>query len=245
MDQKNYRNDEIEIDLRELFFVLLDKILIIILVTLLFAGAAFAYTRFLVTPMYQSTTSIYVLNKQNEGTVTSSDLSASTQLTYDYSQLIKSRSVSEEVIKTLRLDMKPEKLIKRITTSTPSNSRIINISVLDESPEMAKRIADTLRNEAASKIQEVTACEAVNMVDAANLPSARYSPSYSRNIIISAGIGFVLTVGIILFRHLSDDTIKTSEDVEKYLGISTLGSIPVKGKVTPAKTSKVRKGAKN
>lgn len=244
---RTVQNDEIEIDLRELFFVLLEKLGIIILVTLLCATVAFAYTKFMVTPMYRSTTSIYVLNKRNEGTVTSSDLSASTQLTYDYSQLIKSRSVAEEVIKRLRLDTTPEALIKRISTSTPSNSRIINISVIDANPETAKKIADTLRNEASVKIQEVTACEAVNTVDEGNVPVSRYSPSYTRNVGIGGALGFVLTVGIILFLHLSDDTIKTSDDVEKYLGLSTLGSIPTKAKPTAAKKKKVvksKKGAK-
>ena len=236
---RTVQKDVIEIDLRELFFVLLDKRLIIALVTLLFATVAFAYTKFMVTPMYRSTTSIYVLNKQNEGSVTSSDLSASTQLTYDYSQLIKSRSVAEEVIKRLKLNMTPEALVKRISTSTPSNSRIINISVLDANPETAKKIADTVRNEAAVKIQEVTACEAVNMVDEANVPTKRYSPSYKKNAAISGAIGFLLTVGIILFLHLSDDTIKTSDDVEKYLGLSTLGSIPTKANPTANKKTKL------
>lgn len=243
---KNPQNDEIEIDLREIFFVLLDKRLVIILVTLLCATVAFAYTKFMITPMYKSTTSIYVLNKQNEGTVTSSDLSASTQLTYDYSQLIKSKSVALEVIKRLKLDMTPEALVRRITTSTPSNSRIINISVIDANPETAKKIADTVRNEAAIKIQEVTACEAVNMVDEANVPRSRYSPSYTKNVSIGGAVGFVLTVGIILFMHLSDDTIKTSDDVEKYLGLSTLGSIPTKTNPTSEKKKKLlflKKGA--
>ncbi|MBR3352217.1 MAG: hypothetical protein IKG35_08910 [Erysipelotrichaceae bacterium] len=235
---RTVQNDEIEIDLREIFFLLLDKALIIILVTLLFATAAFAYTKFLVTPMYRSTTSIYVLNKQNDGAVTSSDLTASAQLTYDYSQLIKSRSVAEEVIKRLHLDMTPDALIRRISTSTPSNSRIINISVLDTNPEIAKKIADTVRKEAAIKIQEVTACEAVNMVDEANVPKTRYSPSYRRNVGIGGALGFVLTVGIIVFLHLSDDTIKTSDDVEKYLGLSTLGSIPVKANSATNKKKK-------
>ncbi len=243
---RTVQNDEIEIDLRELFFVLLEKLGIIVFVTLLCATVAFAYTKFMVTPMYRSTTSIYVLNKQNEGTVTSSDLSASTQLTYDYSQLIKSRSVAEEVIKRLNLKTTPEALIKRISTSTPSNSRIINISVLDANPETAKKIADMVRNEAAVKIQEVTACEAVNKVDEADVPRSKYSPSYTKNVCIGGAIGFVLTVGIILFMHLSDDTIKTSDDVEKYLGLSTLGSIPVKanpGGNKKKRISFIKKGA--
>lgn len=245
MDQRNNQNDEIEINLQELFYVLWNNALVIILAALLCASIAFAYTKFFVTPMYKSTTSIYVLNRQNESTLTSSDLSASTQLTYDYSRLIKSRAVAEEVIKRLHLDVTADTLIKRITTSTPNNSRIINISVLDEDPASAKKIADSVRNEAAIKIQEVTACDAVNMVDEANLPTKKYSPSYSKNIVIGGIIGGALAVGIVVLKYILDDTIKTAEDVEKYLGLSTLGSIPAKEKTaTKKKKSKTKKVTK-
>ena len=41
--------------------------------------------------VYQSQTSLYVLNKQSQGTTTLSDLQSSTQLTQDYMILVKSR----------------------------------------------------------------------------------------------------------------------------------------------------------
>ena len=244
MDQRNNQNDEIEINLQELFYVLWNNALVIILAAVLCATIAFAYTKFFVTPMYKSTTSIYVLNKQNQSTLTSSDLSASTQLTYDYSRLIKSRAVAEEVIKRLHLDVSADTLIKRISTSTPNNSRIINISVLDEDPATAKKIADSVRNEAAIKIQVVTACDAVNMVDEANLPSKKSSPSYSKNVLIGGAFGGALAVGIIVLKYILDDTIKTAEDVEKYLGLSTLGSIPAKERSTRKKKSNTKKVTK-
>ena len=39
-------------------------------------------------------------------------------------------------------------------------------------------------------------------------------------------LGVILSAGIIVMRYLLDDTIKSSEDVEKYLELSTLGLIP-------------------
>ena len=95
--QKQY-NDEMEIDLLELFSVLWSKIWLILIVVVLGAVIAGVYTKFMITPQYQSSTSIYVLNRQNESTVTSSDLTASTQLTNDYVELIKTRTVAENVI---------------------------------------------------------------------------------------------------------------------------------------------------
>ena len=101
---RDFENDEITIDLTELFSVLLGKIHIIILVGILTALAAFAGTQLFITPKYTSSTSMYVLNR-SDGTagVTSSDLQTGTQLTQDYMELIKSRSVLVEVISVLNL----------------------------------------------------------------------------------------------------------------------------------------------
>ena len=59
----NYANDDaIEIDLQELFFFLLHRLWILLLFALIGGAIAFAYTKFMVTPMYQSDTSIYILS---------------------------------------------------------------------------------------------------------------------------------------------------------------------------------------
>ena len=240
IQQQRY-DEEVEIDLVELFHVIVDKLWIIILALVVCALLAFGYTKLFVTPQYQSTTSIYVLARQNDQTVTSSDLSASSQLTNDYTQLIKSRSVAEAVIAKLKLDLTPEQLIKKVSVNVVSSSRVISISVLDPDPRMAQRIADAVRNAAADTIKSVMNSEAVNVVDTANLPRNKYSPSVKRNVTIAGLLGAVLATGVILLIHFMDDTIKTSEDVEKYLGLSTLGSIPITKSNEQPKGKKTKK----
>ncbi len=233
--QKQY-NDEMEIDLLELFSVLWSKVWLIAIVVVLGAVIAGLYTKFMITPQYQSTTSIYVLNRQNESTVTSSDLSASTQLTNDYVELIKTRTVAEDVIRELKLDMKPKQLLGKLSVSIASNARIIYIRVLDEDPQQARTLANAVRLAASKQIKNVTNSEAVNVVDVANLPDTKYSPSTSRNCIIGGLIGGVIVVAYILLAHFLNDTVRTAEDVEKYLGMSTLGTIPIlKGEDAPTK----------
>lgn len=224
---KQKYEDEIEIDLGELITALWEKAWIIILTAVVLAGFAFLVTKFFITPKFKSTTSIYVLARQNESTLTTSDLSASTQLTQDYAQLIKSRTVAENVIKNLGLDISPESLLSKISVDTKTNTRIISISVLDENPEDAMKIANAVRISAANQIQSVTNSEAVNVVDVANLPTKKASPSTTKNCAIAGMAGAVLSSGLILLLHFTNDTIKTSEDVERYLGLSTLGTIPL------------------
>ena len=71
--------------------------------------------------------------------------------------------------------------------------------------------------------------DAVNIVESANMPTEKSGPSYFKWTIIGGVIGGVIICAIILIKYLLDDTIKTSEDIERYLGLSTLASIPIIG----------------
>ena len=104
------------------------------------AFAAFAYTQLLITPKYTSTTSMYMLMKTEGSTgLTTSDLQTGTQLTQDYMELTKSRSVLEKVISTLNLDMSVEELSNSVTTANKENTRIMTIQVENEDPELHVR----------------------------------------------------------------------------------------------------------
>ena len=221
-------NDEITIDLTELFAVLWARAYIIIIAGLLLALVAFAGTQLFITPKYTSTTSMYMLTKSNEsGMITSADLQTGTQLTQDYTELVKSRTVLEEVISVLNLEMEPEELSDAITTSNPDNTRILTIQVENEDPEVAREIADAVRESASNTIQDIMEIDAVNIVEEANLPTQPSSPSVFRNTAIGGFIGIIIAMGIIVLIYILDDTIKTPEDVENYLGLNVLTSIPI------------------
>jgi capsular polysaccharide biosynthesis protein len=71
------------------------------------------------------------------------------------------------------------------------------------------------------------ACKEPTIVEEGVVAQSPSSPNKKRNVIIGGLIGAFLAAGIIIVLHLMDDTIKDSEDIEKYLGISTLGLIPI------------------
>ena len=119
-----------------------------------------------------------------------------------------------------------EDLLDRVTVENMTDTRILSITVEDPSPAMAQRIAESIRETAAEHIRNVTDVEAVNVAEAANLPAKPASPSKLIWAVISAAAGFLIVFVILTVRFLSDDTIGSSEDVEKYLGLSTLALIP-------------------
>lgn len=224
---ENRNTDEIEIDLLELIQVLFSRIWLILSAGLFLALVCFAVSKFLMTPTYQSTTKIYILNKTESSTVTYSDVQMGTQLTKDYAELISSRYVLEEVIQELGMDTDYKGLLEQVSVTTPSDTRIVAITVEDTDPVQAMHIANCIREVASDHIQNVMDIEAVNVVETANMPTEKSGPSCMKWTLIGGVIGCFILCAIVLAQYLLDDTIKSSEDVEKYLGLSTLALIPI------------------
>ena len=244
MDQNNTRvinnrSNVIEIDLLELFGVLLSKIWIILGCSVGAALATFLVTSYLITPEYESTTKMYVINQQNRDSLTYSDLQSGTQLTKDYQELVTSRPVLEEVSAELNLQYTDAEFKKKISVSVPTDTRIVSMTVNDEDPYMARAIADRLRISASKHIADVMNTEAVNVVEEANLPLEPASPLLLRDTVVGGLLGAFISIFIILFIYVMDDTIKNPDDVEKYLHSNVLGSIPL------SSTSGARRGKRS
>ncbi len=228
MNQNNRdnRDDVIEIDLVELLGVILHNLWIIIVSGVIVAAVALLVSYFIITPKYESVTKIYVISKTNADTMTYSDLQAGSTLTKDYKELVKSRPVLEEVLAETGIDVELKDLEEQITVEVPTDTRIVSITVEDKDPYEARIIADSVRIAASKHIQEVMDTEAVNVVEEASLPIEKSSPSILKNTAIGYAVGLFLAIAIVIINYIMDDTIKTPDDVEKFLGVSVLGSIP-------------------
>ncbi len=234
-------NDEIEIDLLEIVNVLLGRIWLILSAGMFLALVCFAFSRFVLTPVYESTTKIYILNKTDSSSVTYSDVQLGTQLTKDYAELISSRYVLEEVIQKLALDLEYSQLLSKVSVTTPSDTRIVSITVEDTDPVQAMNIANCIREAASSHIQNVMDIDAVNVVETANMPTEKAGPSCMKWTLAGGIAGCLFVFAVIIIGFLMDDTIKSSEDVEKYLGLSTLALIPAAADAANAKKKRKKK----
>ena len=241
MNPRMTEEDELTIDLGELFRVLLSKVHIIILAAILMALVAFVGTKLFVTPMYTSVTKMYVLAKDENSTTSSSnysELTAGSMLTKDYMELVKSRPVLEKTISVLNLKMQPAELAGMISVSTPTDTRIMTVSVESANPKQAKEIADAVREAVSVQIKEIMSVDSVNTVEEGNLPTSPSSPNTMKNMMLGGILGFVIAAGIITLIYLLDDTIKTPEDVENYLGLNVLTSIPIQSGAAKSKKTK-------
>lgn len=219
--------NEMEIDLLELLHYLKKKIAIVLAVCLVSAVVGFVGTKLFIAPKYTAATRVYVLNRTNETTVDSNDFSLANYMIKDYQVLITGQNVTKEVAKQLNLDMTHKELAEMISVTAPDNTRVLQISVEDVSARRAADIANAVRDVAATQIKEIMDVEAVNVVYAADVPKEPSSPSVVKNTAIAAILGLVAVVGVYTVIFLLDDTIRTEEDAERYLGLSTVGVIPL------------------
>lgn len=243
MENRYEYEDEIEINFKDIIYVLKQKLLIIITIGLLFGCLSYIVTKLFITPKYTSTSSMLLLMEQGLESV--SDVQMGTQLTKDYSVLITSRPVLDEVIDNLKLDMTYEELQKKITVENPAETRILNITVEDSKPEKAQKIVNEVTTVAAKFIGEKMEVKAPKIIDKGQLPTKKSSPNMKKNALIGLLIGLVFSIGVFAAAVIMDDTIKTEKDVEKYLGMFTLTSVPDrKDYINEKKHRKSRKGRK-
>lgn len=224
--------DVMTIDLFEVFQVIWHWLWLIVLVALACGTAAYAFSKFVLPEEFESTTKIYVLDKSGAGGTNSqstySDLQVGMQLTKDYVELIKSRTVLEAVMKDNHLDQTYtyEQFAETVNVQTPADTRIVTITVTNHDPALAQKLADDIRKRSGELIIDTMQIDAVNTYEKANYPDRKSAPSCGRWAVVAALIGALAVSAIVIARYLLDDTIKTSDDVEKYLGLSNLALIP-------------------
>lgn len=220
----DYKNDEMEIDLKEIIILLLKKWWLIGAGAILCAGLAFVYCRLTSAAVYQSTSSMLVLNQMNEAG-DDGYLSQSTKVTDDYIELISSRIVVEQAIANLNLEDEYEDVVSSISAKCPSGTRIIEITVTDADAEKAKILTDELQKVTKKYIEELFEVYAVKILDEGNISENAIKPSAKKYVVVGFGAGVVLAAMFIVIIYIMDDTIKTESQIKHYLNTRLLGSV--------------------
>ncbi len=220
-------NEEMEIDLLELLRYLKKRIIVIVAACLVCAVAGFLGTKLFITPEYTTNTRIYVRNRSNGNNMVTSDFQIATYVMNDYKALITGQNVAKEAISRLGLNMKPETLSRKIQVTSPENTRVLQITITDQDPRRAADIANTVRDVASAEIKRIMDVDAVQMVYEAEVPKEPSGPNTIKNTALAGIVGLIIAAGVYTVIFLLDDTIRTEEDVTRYLGLGTLGVIPV------------------
>lgn len=223
----NMENNEYEIDLKEIFGMLKKRWLMIFSITALAVVVAGIISFFVLTPVYESSSTLLVSYKQNQETVmTYNDLTMSQKLVNTYSEIIKSRSISEAVLKKLDLDLTAEELSEKIVVSKVNDTEIIRVKVQDEDPQMAALIANTVSDVFKKEIKNIMEIDNVSTIDIAVASENPVKPNKLMNVAIAGVLGMMVSVGLVFVLEFLDRTYKTPADIERHLGLPIIGAIP-------------------
>lgn len=233
--------EENEIDLLELFYVVLHKWKMIVLSLFLTGACGCLISVFLITPQYESTSVLYVLSKSTS--ITSlADIQMGSSLTNDYVEVVTSRPIIEQVIQNLGLtDETYESLKDKVSIDNPANTRLLKITVRDPQADVAKAIADELADVSKSFISIKMDQAAPTVTQYGYADGEPVTPNTVKNTVLGALIGAVLAIGVVIVSYLLNDTIMTTDDIEKKLGMTVLASIPMDEAEYDGKKSKKSK----
>ena len=222
--------EEMEIiDIKELLYTLWNKKVIVFICLFLGIIAGLVYTIFLLTPMYQSTTTLVLssANASDDKTgITTNDVTLNSKLVSTYSEIIKTRTVAEEVIKSLGLSMSESDFMDNVSISSKNNTEVLAITVSNTNAKTAADIANKIAEVFSNKVKEIYKIENVSIIDQAIEAKSPYNVTFTKNMIISAMGGIVLGFVIIFVTMLFDTTVKNQEDIERMLGVPVLAVIP-------------------
>ena len=187
-----------EIDLKEMFDYFLSKVSWIIIAVLLAIAIGNVYTLFTRVPMYRSTTSLVLVSENKDGSsYNTSEQQLNKNLVGTYSEIIKSKTILNEVITDLNLDISVATLQNRITVSSVQNTEIIRITVADPDSKQATKIANQVAKVFVSEINRFYKLNNVSILDKAENATRPYNVNYLKDNAIYIMIGLVLSCGII------------------------------------------------
>ena len=227
MQNQNY---EVRISIFDLLKIFISKLWLIMLAALVAGGAMYAYSSYTYEPVYKSVSKIYVLRQNADENQSSSgfvqDLNAALTTVNDCKLIVKENTTVSRVIESIGLDCSPDELINNLTLSSTDDSRIISITVKSSSPELAKKIADTVADKGVERIYEVMGIQQASIMAYAKEPSSPSNSAFSTKTIIVAAIAAMAAYAVHILLFISNDKLSDPEEVNTYLSLTVLGVIP-------------------
>ena len=225
-----FTSEESELNLLELFYVLLEKVKFIIAAALLGLVIMAVYSFFIAGPTYEATSKLYIL-AAGDSAINLSDLQIGAYLTSDYKEVFDTWEVQEKVLQRLNLDYSYKQLMSKIRLENPANTRMLYITASSSDPQEAADLANTFADVTREYISEMMSTEKPNLLSEALVPTVPVSPKKVQNMIIGFVLGALIMAAIFIVRFLLDDKVKSADDLRRYADMVTLATVPINNQV--------------
>ncbi len=221
-------------ELKEYILLIKRRLWILLVITMISTACTAIYVNYFCDSIYESITTLYVGSQtREESGIAYNDLLMGQFLVKDYREIAKSRTVVQQVVDELILEgeLNPGfdslSLSKKISVNLLGDTRVIEIKLEDTDPYRAKTLADRIAVVFMEKVRQLVKIDNIEIIDEANLPDKPSRPRKARDIAVAAFIGILAGLGTAFLIEYLDSTIKSPEDVEKYLELHVLGVVPV------------------
>lgn len=220
-------NDEVEIDLLEIFQVIKKKFFLLFFIVLLFTVASGLVTKYLITPTYSSSSTIFLTPSINEsGVIDYTSQNSNEKLVNNVMALLVQDNILSEVVKETGMDS-IEQVRNCIHVSNDSNTTLIKIEAVTEDPKLSKEIVNSTVQVFIDTMQENLNLKNIEIVNQAKLSYTPSGPNFKKNLLIGAAGGCVVDALIVLLKILTNNRIKSKEEAEKYLNLPVFCELPV------------------
>ena len=220
-----------EIDLKQIVSVFWEKKVTIILLTAILMVIGFIYSSFMIVPKYTSSTKLVLAqsssNSDGATSITTSDITLNSKLISTYTERIESSKVIRQVISNLGIEDKEESIRSNVSVAAESGTDIIKITVSNTEAQKAADIANEMAVVFAEEVKRLYGIDNVNTLDPAEINDVPSNINLTKTIIIFGAVGFIIAVAYIFIIYMLDNSIKSSDDVEKVVQVPVLASIPV------------------
>lgn len=215
-------------ELKDYWRIVIQRGWIVVLAALLTGGSAYLWSR-AQPPEYKATARLLV----RADSLDFGRLQASKQVLSSFAERIRSEKTAFPVVARLKLDLNPYDVMSQISVSSDQNQLTIQIDARNADPELAGRIANGFAEEFVAEIEQANSVQrredqvAVEIIQPAGA-GAQVAPRPTINAVAGLLLGGLLGGLLVLALELLDDTIKSKDDIERYLGrdLLFLGQVP-------------------
>lgn len=220
-------NDEVEIDLLEIFRVIKKNFFSLFFIVLLFTIASGLVTKFFITPTYSSSSTIFLTPLINEsGVIDYTSQNSNEKLVNNVMALLVQDNILSEVVKETGMNS-IEQVRNCIHVSNDSNTTLIKIEAVTEDPKLSKEIVNSTVQVFIDTMQENLNLKNIEIVNPAKLTYSPSGPNLKKNLLTGAGGGCVVDALIVVLKVLTNTRLKSKEEAEKYLNLPVFCELPV------------------
>jgi capsular polysaccharide biosynthesis protein len=225
---------EFIIDLSLPLKILKKKLWFILLITFICTAVAGLLSYFVLTPVYEASTSIIIGSAPNEHdpndqySSRSEDIYMYQKLITTYASIANSDLVADRTAELLGSGMTGTDIHKTTTVTPETDTQILDIKCQSKDSAVAQKMVNTLAVTFIEESQKIYPTDNIKIMDVAKLPKVPVKPRKVLNMTVAFLLGMMGSIGIVFIVEHMDNTVKTEDDVAKLLKLPVLGVIPQK-----------------